>query len=89
MAVNESNFDKIDNFEDRLVRFDNNEFSLLENYTNYTKSNVIKLTHRIFLTFHINYGEVQGTITSKCYIYKTSLTEKEFKESGNSLKVLI
>jgi hypothetical protein len=23
MAVNESNFDKIDNFEDRLVRFDN------------------------------------------------------------------
>jgi hypothetical protein len=23
MAVNESNFDKIDNFKDRLVRFDN------------------------------------------------------------------
>jgi hypothetical protein len=49
MAVNESNFDKID--EDRLVRFDNNEFSLLENYTNYTKSNK-RLTHRIF-QFHI------------------------------------
>jgi uncharacterized protein YllA (UPF0747 family) len=47
MAVNESNFDKIDNFEDRLVRFDNNEFSLLENYTNYTKSNVIKLTQNL------------------------------------------
>jgi hypothetical protein len=48
---------------------------------------VIKLTHRIFLTFHIKLWRIQGTITSKC-IFINFINGKEFKESGNSLKVL-
>ncbi|WP_281275274.1 four helix bundle protein [Flavobacterium cellulosilyticum] len=36
----------------------------------------------------LNYGEAQGTITSKDFIFKVSLSVKELKESRNSLKVL-
>lgn len=36
----------------------------------------------------LNYGEAQGTITSKDFIFKVSLSIKRLKESRNSLKVL-
>ncbi|WP_317165185.1 four helix bundle protein [Flavobacterium sp. XN-5] len=36
----------------------------------------------------LNYGEAQGTITSKDFIFKASLTVKELKESRKSLKAL-
>jgi hypothetical protein len=50
--VNESNFDKIDKFEDRLVRFDNEEFFLVRKLQ-IIQNRMIELTQRIFLTFHI------------------------------------
>jgi len=36
----------------------------------------------------LNYGESQGTITDKDYVFKLSLVVKELKESRNSLRVL-
>ena len=36
----------------------------------------------------LNYGEAQGTITDKDFVFKVSLSVKELKESRNSLKVL-
>ena len=36
----------------------------------------------------LNFGEAQGTITDKDFIFKVSLVAKELKESRNSLKIL-
>ncbi|WP_281234203.1 four helix bundle protein [Flavobacterium gelatinilyticum] len=36
----------------------------------------------------MNFGEAQGTITDKDFIFKVSLVVKELKESINSLKIL-
>ena len=36
----------------------------------------------------LNFGEAQGTITDKDFIFKVSLVVKELKESRNSLKIL-
>ena len=36
----------------------------------------------------LNYGEAQGTITNKDFVFKVSLVVKELKESRNSLKIL-
>lgn len=36
----------------------------------------------------LNYGEAQGTITDKDFIFKISLSVKELKETRNSLKIL-
>ena len=36
----------------------------------------------------LNYGEAQGTITSRDFVFKVSLSVKELKESRNSLKIL-
>ena len=36
----------------------------------------------------LNYGEAQGSITDKDFIFKVSLSVKELKESRNSLKIL-
>ena len=36
----------------------------------------------------LNFGEAQGTITSKDFINKMSLVVKELKESRNNLKIL-
>lgn len=89
MEVNEPNFDKIYNFEDRLVRFagecilfTRNLDKLFEN--EYYKNQLIRSSGSASL----NYGEAQGTITSKDFIFKVSLSVKELKESRNSLKIL-
>lgn len=89
MLVNEPNFDKIYNFEDRLVRFAGECIffvrKLEKSYEiDYYKNQLIRSSGSAAL----NYGEAQGTITNKDFIFKVSLSVKELKESRNSLKVL-
>lgn len=89
MEVNEPNFDKIYNFEDRLVRFAGECIffirKLEKSYElDYYKNQLIRSSG----SSSLNYGEAQGTITDKDFIFKVSLTVKELKESRNSLKVL-
>lgn len=87
--MSNSNFEKIFNFEDRLVRFagecifftrDLEKLFELEYY----KNQVIRSSGSASL----NYGEAQGTITDKDFIFKVSLSVKELKETRNSLKIL-
>ncbi len=89
MEVSEPNFDKIYNFEDRLVRFAGESIffvrKLEKSYEiEYYKNQLIRSSG----SSSLNYGEAQGTITSKDFIFKVSLSVKELKESRNSLKVL-
>ena len=89
MQVNEPNFDKIYNFEDRLVRFAGECIffvrKLEKSYEiDYYKNQLIRSSG----SSSLNYGEAQGTITNKDFIFKVSLSVKELKESRNSLKVL-
>ena len=89
MEVNEPNFDKIYNFEDRLVRFAGECIffvrKLEKSYEiEYYKNQLIRSSG----SSSLNYGEAQGTITTKDFAFKVSLSVKEFKESRNSLKVL-
>lgn len=89
MEVNESNFDKIFNFEDRLVRFAWECIlfvrKLEKSYeVDYYKNQLIRSSG----SSSLNYGEAQGSITVKDFIFKVSLSAKELKESRNTLKVL-
>lgn len=89
MEVNEPNFDKIYNLEDRLVRFAGESIFFVRKLDktfelDYYKNQLIRSSGSAAL----NYGEAQGTITSKDFIFKVSLAVKELKESRNSLKVL-
>lgn len=89
MQVNEPNFGKIYNFEDRLVRFAGECIffvrKLEKSYEiEYYKNQLIRSSG----SSSLNYGEAQGTITNKDFIFKVSLSVKELKESRNSLKVL-
>ena len=89
MEVNEANFDKIYNFEDRLVRFAGECIFFVRKLeksfeVEYYKKQLIGSSG----SSSLNYGEAQGTITNKDFIFKVSLSVKERKESRNSLKVL-
>ena len=89
MEVNEPNFEKIFNFEDRLVRFAGECIlfvrKLEKSYeVDYYKNQLIRSSG----SSSLNYGEAQGTITGKDFIFKVSLSVKELKESRNTLKVL-
>ena len=89
MEVNESHFEKIFNFEDRLVRFAGECIlfvrKLEKSYeVDYYKNQLIRSSG----SSSLNYGEAQGTITGKDFIFKVSLSVKELKESRNTLKVL-
>jgi four helix bundle protein len=89
MKVNESHFEKIFNFEDRLVRFAGECIffvrKLEKSYeVDYYKNQLIRSSG----SSSLNYGEAQGTITGKDFIFKVSLSVKELKESRNTLKVL-
>ncbi|WP_348797287.1 four helix bundle protein [Flavobacterium adhaerens] len=89
MKVNEPNFDKIYNFEDRLVRFAGECIFFVRKLEKsfeleYYKNQLIRSSG----SSSLNYGEAQGTITSKDFVFKVSLSVKELKESRNSLKVL-
>ncbi|SNB10789.1 conserved hypothetical protein [Flavobacterium psychrophilum] len=81
--------EKIFNFEDRLVRFAGECIlftrSLNKSYENeYYKNQIIRSSG----SSSLNFGEAQGTITDKDFIFKVSLVVKELKESRNSLKIL-
>ena len=89
MEINESNFDKIYNFEDRLVRFAGECIffvrKLEKSYEiEYYKNQLIRSSG----SSSLNYGEAQGSITDRDFVFKLSLTVKELKESRNWLKVL-
>lgn len=84
MLVNEPNLEKIYNFEDRLVRFAGECIffvrKLEKSYEiDYYKNQLIRSSGSAAL----NYGEAQGTITNKDFIFKVSISVKELKESRN------
>lgn len=81
--------DKIFNFEDRLVRFAGECIfftrDLNKSYENeYYKNQLIRSSG----SSSLNFGEAQGTITDKDFIFKVGISVKELKESRNSLKIL-
>lgn len=81
--------DKIYNFEDRLVRFAGECIfftrNLNKSYENeYYKNQLIRSSG----SSSLNFGEAQGTISDKDFIFKVGLVVKELKESRNSLKIL-
>jgi four helix bundle protein len=81
--------EKIFNFEDRLVRFAGECIlftrSLNKTYENeYYKNQLIRSSG----SSSLNFGEAQGSISDKDFIFKVSLVVKELKESRNSLKIL-
>jgi four helix bundle protein len=81
--------EKIFNFEDRLVRFAGECIlftrSLNKSYENeYYKNQLIRSSG----SSSLNFGEAQGSISDKDFIFKVSLVVKELKESRNSLKIL-
>ena len=81
--------EKIFNFEDRLVRFAGECIfftrDLNKSFENeYYKNQLIRSSGSASL----NFGEAQGTITDKDFIFKLTLVVKELKESRNSLKIL-
>lgn len=89
MEVNEPNFDKIFNFEDRLVRFAGECIFFVRKLDKtyeieYYKNQLIRSSG----SSSLNYGEAQGTVTDKDFVFKVSLVVKELKESRNSVKVL-
>lgn len=89
MYINKPKFTKIFNFEDRLVRFAGEciifSRKLEKSFEHdYYKNQLIRSSG----SSSLNYGEAQGTITDKDFIFKISLSIKELKESRNSLKIL-
>ena len=89
MEINKPNFEKIFNFEDRLVRFAGECIlfvrKLEKSYeVEYYKNQLIRSSG----SSSLNYGEAQGTITNRDFVFKISLSVKELKEYRNTLKVL-
>ncbi len=87
MEVNEPN-EKIYKLDDRLVRFAGESIFFVRKLnksfeTEYYKNQLIRSSGSACL----NYGESQGTITDKDYIFKMTLVTKELKESRNTLKI--
>jgi four helix bundle protein len=81
--------EKIFNFEDRLVRFAGECIfftrKLDQTFENeYYKNQLIRSSG----SSSLNFGEAQGTISDKDFIFKVSLVVKELKELRNSLKIL-
>ena len=78
--------EKIFNFEDRLVRFAGECIfftrNLNKSYENeYYKNQLIRSSG----SSSLNFGEAQGTISDKDFVFKVGLS---VKESRNSLKIL-
>ena len=81
--------EKIFNFEDRLVRFAGECIFFTRNLNKsfeneYYKNQLIRSSG----SSSLNFGEAQGTITDKDFLFKLTLVVKELKESRNSLKIL-
>ena len=84
-----SQTEKIYNLDERLVRFAGESIFFLRKLDKlfeleYYKNQLIRSSGSSAL----NYGESQGTISDKDYIFKLSLVVKELKESRNSLRIL-
>jgi len=82
-------FEKIYDYEDRLVRFAGESAMFSEKLPNtytatYYKNQLIRSSGSPVL----NYGEAQATVTDKDFIHKMSIVTKELKESRGCLKVL-
>jgi four helix bundle protein len=80
--------DKIFNFEDRLVRFAGECIFFTRNLNKsfeneYYKNQLIRSSG----SSSLNFGEEQGTISNKDFVFKVSIAVKELKESRNSLKI--
>ena len=89
METNNIFNEKIFNFEDRLVRFAGECIFFTRNlnktYENeYFKNQLIRSSG----SSSLNFGEAQGTISDKDFVFKVGLSVKELKESRNSLKIL-
>ena len=89
MQDNSIFIEKIFNFEDRLVRFAGECIfftrNLRKSFENeYYKNQLIRSSG----SSSLNFGEAQGTISDKDFIFKLTLVVKELKESRNSLKIL-
>ena len=89
MNENNGSFDKIFNIDERLIRFAGEAIFFVREFEKsyeleYYKNQLIRSAG----SSSLNYGEAQGTITSKDFIFKVSLVVKELKESRNSLKIL-
>jgi four helix bundle protein len=81
--------EKIFNLEDRLVRFAGECIFFTRNLNKsfeneYYKNQLIRSSG----SSSLNFGEAQGTISDRDFIFKVGLTVKELKESRNSLKIL-
>lgn len=81
--------EQIFKFDDRLIRFAGESIfytrTLNKTYEeDYYKGQLIRSSGSTAL----NYGEAQGTITDKDFIFKCGLVLKELKESEKNLKVL-
>ena len=81
--------EKIFNFDDRLIRFAGECIfftrNLNKSYENeYYKNQLIRSSG----SSSLNFGEAQGTISDKDFVFKVGLAVKELKESRNSLKIL-
>jgi four helix bundle protein len=81
--------DKVYNFEDRLVRFAG-EVKLWYRSLEKTDSNKY-YGHQLLRASGgaaLNFGEAQGTLTSKDFIFKMSLVLKELRECKVNLRIL-
>lgn len=81
--------EKIYDFEERLVRLAGEVIFFCRKLKNdfesdYYKKQLIRSSGSAAL----NYGEAQGTVTSKDFIHKLALVSKELKETRSSLKIL-
>lgn len=88
MEVNEPT-EKIYNLDERLVRFAGESIFFVRKLNKtfeleYYKNQLIRSSG----SSSLNYGESQGTITDKDYVFKLSLVVKELKESRNSIRIL-
>ena len=80
--------DKIFNFEDRLVRFAGECIFFTRNLNKSFENEQYKnQLIRSSGSSSLNFGEAQGTISNKDFVFKVSLAVKELKESRNSLKI--
>ena len=74
---------------DRLIAFAGNIILLTNKIPNDIPGDVLsKQIIRSATSTALNFGETQGTITTKYYIYKASICLKELRETEVNLKIM-
>ena len=77
------------NYLDRLIAFAGNIILLTKKIPKDIPGNVLsKQIIRSATSSALNFGETQGTVTTKDYISKASICLKELKETEVNLKIL-